>query len=357
MRRRPPDATRRAARRPPAPRSPRSCWLPSGGRPRPERARRARPRASARVRAGQPIALATPVTPASRKYGQTTCSSSTVTTSSPAATPTISAKRRGRDEAPRHPVGEVAGRQREQRQRHELAEADQPEVERAGGGSRRPATRPRPRSCSRRSASRGSTTRGARNRELERRRQAPSHRPKLPTAALGSARGGDETTAGEARPPRRAPRRDAPPGERGDGRASDAIEGKLTRARAARDAARPGLVRRARPVRPPPRGRVRDARPAAVGRRGRHRLRDDLRPQGLRLLAGLHDLRRLAVRGLRREDLQGDGPGGEVRLPGDRDQRLRRRADPGGRRLARRLRGDLLAERAVPPASSRRSRS
>ena len=35
----------------------------------------------------------------------------------------------------------------------------------------------------------------------------------------------------------------------------------------------------------------------------------------------------------------------EVRLPADRDQRLRRRADPGGRRLARRLRRDLLAQR------------
>ena len=100
---------------------------------------------------------------------------------------------------------------------------------------------------------------------------------------------------------------------------------------------------------------MREQRP--VGRRGRHRLRDDLRPQGLRLLAGLHDLRRVAVGGLRREDLQGDGPGGEVRLPGDRDQRLGRRADPGGRRLARRLRGDLLAERAVVRASCRRSRS
>ena len=72
---------------------------------------------------------------------------------------------------------------------------------------------------------------------------------------------------------------------------------------------------------------------------------DDLRPQGLRLLPGLHRLRRLALRGLRREDLQGDGPGRQVRLPGDRDQRLGRGADPGGRRLARRLRGDLLAER------------
>ena len=35
----------------------------------------------------------------------------------------------------------------------------------------------------------------------------------------------------------------------------------------------------------------------------------------------------------------------EVRLPGDRHQRLGRRADPGRRRLARRLRRDLLAQR------------
>ena len=88
-------------------------------------------------------------------------------------------------------------------------------------------------------------------------------------------------------------------------------------------------------------------------RRRRHRPRHDLRPQGLRLLAGLHRLRRLAERGLRREDLQGDGSRREARVPGDRDQRLRRRADPGGRRLARRLRGDLLAQRpgsGVDPA-------
>ena len=75
-------------------------------------------------------------------------------------------------------------------------------------------------------------------------------------------------------------------------------------------------------------------------------LRDDLRPQGVRLLAGLHGLRRLALRGLRGEGLQGHGPGREVRLPGHRDQRLGWRAHPGGRRLARRLRGDLLAQRA-----------
>ena len=82
-----------------------------------------------------------------------------------------------------------------------------------------------------------------------------------------------------------------------------------------------------------------------MGRRRRHRLRDDLRPQGLRLLAGLHRLRRHALRGLRREDLQGHGPRPQARLPADRDQRLGRRAHPGGRRLARRLRGDLLAQR------------
>jgi len=45
---------------------------------------------------------------------------------------------------------------------------------------------------------------------------------------------------------------------------------------------------------------------------------------------GLHGLRRLAERGLRREDLQGDGPGGEIRMPRDRIKRLGRCPDPGG---------------------------
>ena len=49
---------------------------------------------------------------------------------------------------------------------------------------------------------------------------------------------------------------------------------------------------------------------------------------------------------VRREGLQGDGHGGRSRLPRDRDQRLGRRAHPGGRRLARRVCGDLLAQRA-----------
>ena len=67
------------------------------------------------------------------------------------------------------------------------------------------------------------------------------------------------------------------------------------RPRAGGAAARPRLVRRARPLRPPPRGRVRDARQASVGRRRRDRVRDGLRPAGVRVLAGLHGLRRLAL--------------------------------------------------------------
>ena len=55
--------------------------------------------------------------------------------------------------------------------------------------------------------------------------------------------------------------------------------------------------------------RVRDARPAPVGRRGRDRLRHGLRPARLRLQPGLHGVRRLALGGLRREGLQGDGHG------------------------------------------------
>ena len=110
-------------------------------------------------------------------------------------------------------------------------------------------------------------------------------------------------------------------------------------------------VRRARPLRPPPRDAVRDGRAAAGGRRGRDGLRQRARPARDGLQPGRDRLRRLAERGGRGEDLQGARPGREVRLPGDRDQRLGRRADPGGRRVARRLRGDLLAQR---PALGRR---
>ena len=93
--------------------------------------------------------------------------------------------------------------------------------------------------------------------------------------------------------------------------------------------------------------RLRHAEEPPVGRRGRHRPRHDRRPPRVRLLAGLHRLRRLARRGHGREDVQDHGPGGQDRLPGDRHQRLRRRADPGGRRLARRLRRRLPAQRQL----------
>ena len=117
--------------------------------------------------------------------------------------------------------------------------------------------------------------------------------------------------------------------------------------RAAREASRSRLVRRARPVREASRGRVRHARQAPVGRRGGDGLRNDPRPQGLRLLTGLHGVRRIALRGVRREGVQGHGPGRQIRVPRRRDQRLRWSADPGGSGFARRVRGDLLAQRAV----------
>ena len=90
---------------------------------------------------------------------------------------------------------------------------------------------------------------------------------------------------------------------------------------------------------------VRARRAARPRRRRRHRARHDRRPAGVRVLAGLHGLRRIAVGGVRREDLQGDGPRDEGRRAGHRPQRLRRRADPGGRRVARRVRRDLPAQR------------
>ena len=84
-----------------------------------------------------------------------------------------------------------------------------------------------------------------------------------------------------------------------------------------------------------------------LGRRGRDRPRPDRRPPGVRLLTGLHGLRRLARRGDGREDGEGHGPGGPDRLPRDRHQRLRRRPHPGGRGLTGRLRGRVRAQRAV----------
>ncbi len=83
----------------------------------------------------------------------------------------------------------------------------------------------------------------------------------------------------------------------------------------------------------------------ALRRRRGDRLRHHRRAAGVRVQPGLHGLRRLARRGLRREDRQGHGPRAEGRLPGHRHQRQRRRQDPGRRGRARPVRRDLLPQR------------
>ena len=94
-----------------------------------------------------------------------------------------------------------------------------------------------------------------------------------------------------------------------------------------------------------PMRRLWHGRAAARGRRRGHWPRQDRRAHRLRLLTGLHSLRRLARRGPRGEDLQGDGQGDGSRRARDRPQRLRWRPHPRGRRLARGIRGGLPAER------------
>ncbi len=131
------------------------------------------------------------------------------------------------------------------------------------------------------------------------------------------------------------------------GRREAAREGQVHGPRADREAARPRLLPGARHVCPPSDNRLRHAEEPALRRRGRDRPRHDRRAPRLRVQPGLHGLRRLAGRGHGREDVQDHGSGGQDRLPRDRDQRLRRRAHPGGRRLARRLRRRLPAQRPL----------
>jgi hypothetical protein len=126
-----------------------------------------------------------------------------------------------------------------------------------------------------------------------------------------------------------------------------ARQGQVHRPRADREAARPRLLPGARHVRPPPHHDfdMQKNRPWGDAVVTGHGTID-----GRRVCVfspGLHRLRRLARRGHGREDVQDHGPGGQDRLPGDRHQRLRRRAHPGGRRLARRLRRRLRAQRPV----------
>jgi hypothetical protein len=83
-----------------------------------------------------------------------------------------------------------------------------------------------------------------------------------------------------------------------------------------------------------------------LGRRGRHRVRHDPRPARLRLQPGLHGLRRIALRGARREDREAAGHGAQERGADHRAQRLGRGPHPGGRGQPRRLRRHLPAQHA-----------
>ena len=132
-------------------------------------------------------------------------------------------------------------------------------------------------------------------------------------------------------------------GETGD--RAPSRQGSHDRARAPRVPARRGLVPRARHADPPRRLGHGPRRVASLHRRRHHRLRQDRRSQGLRLLPGLHRLRRRARRDPRREDPQDHGPRHDDGPADHRAQRRRRRAHPRGRRGTQRLRRDLLAQR------------
>src|SRR2546423_458043 len=121
---------------------------------------------------------------------------------------------------------------------------------------------------------------------------------------------------GAARQARRA-RRPGGAGRRRRAHREAARGGEAHRARARRAAARSGQLRRAGQVQGPPLRRLRHAEEKDPRRRRGHRLRHGGGTAGVRLRAGLHRLRRVALRRLRGADLQGDGSGRLHRLPGD----------------------------------------
>ena len=126
-----------------------------------------------------------------------------------------------------------------------------------------------------------------------------------------------------------------------------AREGQADRARAHRAPGRPQLVRGARHLRHPSRRGSGHGCQARARRRRGDRDGEDRRPRRDALQPRRFGVRRLARRGLRREGHQGDGPCHAQPHPDHRHQRLWRRPHPGGRGLACRLRGDLLAQRRV----------
>ena len=117
-------------------------------------------------------------------------------------------------------------------------------------------------------------------------------------------------------------------------------------ARADRSPLRSRHLRRSRQARHPPLPRLRHGRADRPRRRRRRRRGPGRGPPGLRLRAGLHRLRRVAVGDQRRQDRQDHGSGDEDGRAGRRPERLGRRAHPGRRALARRLRRHLPAQHA-----------
>ena len=118
------------------------------------------------------------------------------------------------------------------------------------------------------------------------------------------------------------------------------------RARARRTADGQGLLRGVRHVRRAPRDRFRHGQGAEdAGRRRGDRLGHGERPHGVRLRQGLHRVRRLALGDARAEDPEDPGHGDEGARADRRPVRCRRRAHPGGRCLARRLRRGVQAQR------------
>ena len=106
------------------------------------------------------------------------------------------------------------------------------------------------------------------------------------------------------------------------------------------------LLRGVRHVRRAPLPRLRHGEDQDPRRRRGHRLGHHQRPRRLRLRQGLHGVRRLAVGGARQEDHQDPGHGAAEPRAHHRPVRRRRRAHPGGRGGARRLRRGVPAQRA-----------
>ena len=119
----------------------------------------------------------------------------------------------------------------------------------------------------------------------------------------------------------------------------------IDRARTPRAPDGQGLVRGVRHVRRAPLGRVRHGEEQDSRRWRGHRLGHGERPHGVRLRQGFHRVRRLALRGARAEDHQDPGHGDEGARAHHRPVRCRRRAHPGRRGGARRLRRGVQAQR------------